>query len=72
MKPDLSHEIPSYQQQGPPWDIHDLPPELQPFGHRIADQDGGNGEWLTPQEDFEQQRLEAIRLGMLPEFLDGL
>jgi hypothetical protein len=56
-----------------PWNPDDLPPHLKRFGHRLADQDGGAGdEWVEPDEDFEAQRLEAIRLGCLPEFLDGL
>ena len=68
MKPDairsFRSDLPSYQHEGPPWDVNELPPHLQGFGHRVADQDGGDGEWLTPEEDYEAQRLEAIRLGI--------
>lgn len=47
----------------PPWDIHQLPPHLQGYGHRGADQDGYDGsEWITPQQDLEQQMIEAARV----------
>jgi hypothetical protein len=46
-----------------PWNPDDLPDRLRGFGHRMADQDGGSGEeWVTPQEDFEAQMIEAARL----------
>jgi len=46
-----------------PWDPDDLPDRLRGFGHRMADQDGGSGEeWVTPQEDFEAQMIEAARV----------
>jgi hypothetical protein len=29
----------------------------------MADQDGGSGEeWVTPQDDFEAQMIEAVRV----------
>jgi hypothetical protein len=46
-----------------PWNPDDLPEHLRGFGHRGADQDGFDGsEWVTPQEDFEAQMLEAARV----------
>jgi hypothetical protein len=46
-----------------PWDPDDLPDRLRGFGHRMADQDGGSGEeWIWPQEDFEAQMIEAVRV----------
>lgn len=46
-----------------PWNPGDLPEHLRGFGHRMADQDGGDGsEWVTPQEDFEAQTFEAARV----------
>jgi len=46
-----------------PWDPDDLPARLRGFGHRGADQDGYDGEeWITPQEDFEAQMIEAARV----------
>lgn len=49
--------------ESPPWDIHELPPHLQGYGHRGADQDGYDGsEWISPQQDLEQQMIEAARV----------
>lgn len=46
-----------------PWNPDELPARLRGFGHRMADQDGGSGEeWITPQEDFEAQMIEAARV----------
>ena len=46
-----------------PWDPNDLPDRLRGFGHRGADQDGYDGsEWISPQEDFEAQMIEAARV----------
>lgn len=46
-----------------PWDPNDLPERLRGYGHRGADQDGYNGEeWVWPQEDFEEQMIEAVRV----------
>ena len=46
-----------------PWNPDDLPERLRGFGYRGADQDGYDGsEWVTPQEDFEAQMLEAARV----------
>jgi hypothetical protein len=46
-----------------PWNPDELPDRLRGYGHRMADQDGGNGEeWIWPQEDFEQQMIEAARV----------
>lgn len=46
----------------PPWDVNELPPHLQGYGHRRADQDGGDGEeWVTPYEDNEARMIEAAR-----------
>jgi hypothetical protein len=46
-----------------PWNPDDLSARLRGFGHRMADQDGGNGEeWVTPQEDLEAQMIEAARV----------
>lgn len=46
-----------------PWNPDDLPERLRGFGYRGADQDGFDGsEWVTPQEDLEEQMLEAARV----------
>jgi hypothetical protein len=46
-----------------PWNPDDLPDRLRGYGHRGADQDGYDGEeWVTPQEDLEQQMIEATRV----------
>lgn len=46
-----------------PWNPDDLPERLRGFGHRGADQDGYDGsEWISPQEDFEEQMIEAARV----------
>jgi hypothetical protein len=46
-----------------PWDPDDLPTRLRGFGHRGSDQDGYDGsEWIWPQEDFEAQMIEAVRV----------
>jgi hypothetical protein len=48
---------------GCPWNPDDLPDRLRGYGHRGADQDGYDGEeWIWPQEDFEQQMIEATRV----------
>jgi hypothetical protein len=47
----------------PPWDAATLPERLRGFGHRGADQDGYDGsEWIYPQQDLEQQMIEAARV----------
>jgi hypothetical protein len=46
-----------------PWNPDDLPEHLRGFGHRGADQDGFDGsEWVTPQEDYEGQMIEAVKV----------
>lgn len=46
-----------------PWDPNDLPDRLRGYGHRGADQDGYDGEeWITPQQDYEGQMMEAARV----------
>jgi hypothetical protein len=46
-----------------PWDPATLPERLRGYGHRGADQDGYDGsEWITPQQDLEQQMIEAARV----------
>ena len=46
-----------------PWNPDDLPEHLRGFGYRGADQDGFDGsEWITPQEDLEEQMFEAARV----------
>jgi hypothetical protein len=46
-----------------PWRVADLPDRLRPYGYRLADQDGGDGEtWLAPWADHEETLLEAIRV----------
>lgn len=50
-----------------PWNPDELPDRLKGFGHRGADQDGFDGsEWVTPQEDYEGQMIEAVKV-----LLDG-
>lgn len=52
-----------FPSDGPPWDVNELPAELQGYGHRRADQDGGDGsEWVTPYEDNEARMIEAARV----------
>ena len=46
-----------------PWNPDELPERLRGYGHRGADQDGYDGsEWVWPQEDFEEQMIEATRV----------
>jgi hypothetical protein len=46
-----------------PWRPEDLPDRLRPYGHRLADQDGGDGaEWVAPWVDHQEQFLEAVRV----------
>jgi len=45
-----------------PWNPDTLPDRLKGFGHRGADQDGYNGEWITPEEDHAEQMIEAARV----------
>lgn len=46
-----------------PWNPDALPERLKGYGHRMADQDGGDGEdWVTPQEDLEAQMIEAAKV----------
>lgn len=60
----------SFRSEKPPWDIHELPPRLQGYGHRGADQDGYDGsEWVTPQQDLEAQMIEAARVLLDAEFI---
>lgn len=46
-----------------PWNPDDLPDRLRGYGYRGADQDGFDGsEWITPQQDLEEQMLEAVKV----------
>ena len=52
----------------PPWDVNESPPDLQGYGHRRADQDGGDGdEWVTPEQDKEREFFEALRMELSAE-----
>ena len=52
-----------FPSNGPPWDVNELPPELQGYGHRGADQDGYTGEeWIKPAEHKEQEFFEALKI----------
>jgi hypothetical protein len=47
----------------PPWDVHELPPHLQGYGYRGADQDGFDGEeWVTPHQHLTEDMIEASRV----------
>lgn len=41
----------------------EAPDRLAGYGHRMADQDGGDGEeWVSPAEDHANQMIEAARV----------
>ena len=62
-EPQAIIEETGFPQEGPPWDVNELPPELQGYGHRRADQDGGDGEeWIRPEEDKEREFMECLKV----------